>query len=82
MDVPIALAVTLSYAMSLYETIGHGEHAWFDATVTLLFFLLIGRTLDHMMRGRARSAIGPRTVIAAWRDSPACRRLAGISRRQ
>ncbi|PTM94210.1 cation-translocating P-type ATPase [Mycoplana dimorpha] len=57
MDVPIALAITLSYAMSLYETIGHGEHAWFDATVTLLFFLLIGRTLDHMMRGRARSAI-------------------------
>ncbi|ASY60825.1 cation-translocating P-type ATPase [Sinorhizobium sp. CCBAU 05631] len=58
MDVPIALAVTLSYGMSLYETIGHGEHAWFDASVTLLFFLLIGRTLDHMMRGRARSAIG------------------------
>ncbi|MDK1386789.1 cation-translocating P-type ATPase [Sinorhizobium sp. 8-89] len=57
MDVPIALAVTLSYGMSLYETIGHGAHAWFDASVTLLFFLLIGRTLDHMMRGRARSAI-------------------------
>ncbi|MCA1370426.1 cadmium-translocating P-type ATPase [Bradyrhizobium sp. BRP14] len=57
MDVPIALAVTLSYGMSLYETIGHGQHAWFDASVTLLFFLLIGRTLDHMMRGRARSAI-------------------------
>ncbi|WEJ08667.1 cation-translocating P-type ATPase (plasmid) [Sinorhizobium sp. K101] len=57
MDVPIALAVTLSYGMSLYETIGHGEHAWFDASVSLLFFLLIGRTLDHMMRGRARSAI-------------------------
>ncbi|WP_081159469.1 cation-translocating P-type ATPase [Ensifer aridi] len=57
MDVPIALAVTLSYGISLYETIGHGEHAWFDASVTLLFFLLTGRTLDHMMRGRARSAI-------------------------
>ncbi len=57
MDVPIALAVTLSYCMSLYETIHHGAHAWFDASVTLLFFLLIGRTLDHLMRGRARSAI-------------------------
>ncbi|MBP1882241.1 cation-translocating P-type ATPase [Sinorhizobium mexicanum] len=57
MDVPIALAVTLSYGMSLHETISHGAHAWFDASVTLLFFLLIGRTLDHMMRGRARSAI-------------------------
>lgn len=57
MDVPIALAITLSYAISLWETIHHGEHAWFDATVSLLFFLLIGRTLDHIMRDKARSAI-------------------------
>lgn len=57
MDVPIALAITLSYAVSLWETIHHGEHAWFDATASLLFFLLIGRTLDHMMRDRARAAI-------------------------
>jgi Cu2+-exporting ATPase len=57
MDVPIALAVTLSYIVSLWETIHHGSHAWFDATVSLLFFLLIGRTLDHIMRDRARSAI-------------------------
>lgn len=57
MDVPIALAISLSYAVSLWETIHHGEHAWFDATASLLFFLLIGRTLDHMMRDRARAAI-------------------------
>lgn len=57
MDVPIALAITLSYAMSLYETMNHGEEAYFDASVSLLFFLLIGRTLDHIMRDRARSAI-------------------------
>ncbi|MCC2613015.1 cation-translocating P-type ATPase [Neorhizobium petrolearium] len=57
MDVPIALAITLSYAVSLWETMHHGEHAWFDATVSLLFFLLIGRALDHIMRDRARAAI-------------------------
>ncbi|MBT9371601.1 cation-translocating P-type ATPase [Rhizobium sp. CSW-27] len=57
MDVPIALAITLSYAVSLWETLHHGAHAWFDATASLLFFLLIGRTLDHVMRDRARSAI-------------------------
>ena len=57
MDVPIALAITLSYAMSLYETMNHGKEAYFDASVSLLFFLLIGRTLDHIMRDRARSAI-------------------------
>jgi Cu2+-exporting ATPase len=57
MDVPIAIGVTLAYAMSLYETLNHGAHAYFDASVTLLFFLLIGRTLDHMMRDRAREAV-------------------------
>ncbi|MDQ1186001.1 cation-translocating P-type ATPase [Agrobacterium larrymoorei] len=57
MDVPIALAITLSYAVSLWETMHSGSHAWFDATVSLLFFLLIGRTLDHVMRDRARSAV-------------------------
>lgn len=57
MDVPIAIGVTLAYAMSLYETINHGHQAFFDASVSLLFFLLIGRTLDHVMRDRARSAV-------------------------
>lgn len=57
MDVPISLAVTLSYAVSVWETIHHGEHAWFDASVSLLLFLLIGRTLDHVMREKARAAI-------------------------
>ncbi|HWK66638.1 MAG TPA: cation-translocating P-type ATPase [Rhizobiaceae bacterium] len=57
MDVPIALGVSLAYGMSLYETINHGPHAYFDAAVSLLFFLLIGRTLDHVMRNRARAAV-------------------------
>ncbi|MCX8999791.1 cation-translocating P-type ATPase [Rhizobiaceae bacterium BDR2-2] len=57
MDVPISIGVFLSYFVSLWETLNHAQHAWFDATVMLLFFLLIGRTLDHMMRDRARSAI-------------------------
>ncbi|MGI9373456.1 MAG: cation-translocating P-type ATPase [Hyphomicrobiales bacterium] len=57
MDVPISLAVLLAVGMSLYETSNRGSEAFFDASVTLLFFLLIGRYLDHMMRARARSAV-------------------------
>jgi P-type Cu2+ transporter len=56
MDVPIALGVLLAAAMSLHETIAGAEHAYFDAAVSLLFFLLIGRYLDRRARGRARSA--------------------------
>ena len=57
MDVPISLAVLLAVGMSLYETLNHGEEAYFDAAVSLLFFLLIGRYLDQMMRDRARNAV-------------------------
>ncbi|MFD2739991.1 heavy metal translocating P-type ATPase [Sulfitobacter aestuarii] len=57
MDLPIAIAVLLALALSLFETMRGGEHVFFDAAVTLLFFLLIGRYLDHLMRARARSAI-------------------------
>lgn len=57
MDVPISIGVILATAMSLYETLTGGEHAYFDGAVMLLFFLLAGRTLDAMMRGRARSGI-------------------------
>ncbi len=54
MDVPISLALILACAMSLFETFDHGEHAYFDSAVMLLFFLLIGRWLDARARGKAR----------------------------
>lgn len=56
MDVPISLAVTLAAIMSLHETIRHGPYVYFDASVMLLFFLIIGRYLDKKARGRAREA--------------------------
>ncbi len=65
MDVPISLAVILAAGMSLYETITGGAHAYFDAAVMLLFFLLIGRTLDHMMRARAHSAVTQLLMLSA-----------------
>ena len=56
MDVPISIGVVLATAMSLFEIIQGGRHAYFDSAVSLLFFLLIGRYLDSRARGRARSA--------------------------
>ena len=70
MDVPISLAVILAAGMSLIETINHGEEAYFDASVSLLFFLLIGRTLDHLMREKgARCGAQSRPAGAARGDA-------------
>jgi Cu2+-exporting ATPase len=56
MDVPISLAVFLTLGISVSETLQQGEHAYFDGITMLLFFLLIGRYLDHRLRERARTA--------------------------
>ncbi len=56
MDVPISLAIVLAAAMSLYETFVGGAQVYFDAAVSLTFFLLIGRYLDYRSRKAAASA--------------------------
>jgi Cu2+-exporting ATPase len=56
MDVPISLAVILTLGSSIAETLQQGQHAYFDGITMLLFFLLIGRYLDHRLRQQARTA--------------------------
>ena len=56
MDVPISVGVCLATLMSLYQTARASEQVYFDAAVTLLAFLLLGRLLDQQMRTRASSA--------------------------
>jgi Cu2+-exporting ATPase len=63
MDVPISLAILLAAGMSLYETLNSGEHAYFDAALSLTFFLLIGRYMDHRTRSAARSAAKELTAL-------------------
>lgn len=72
MDVPISIGVSLATGMSFYETIIGGEHAWFDGALMLLAFLLAGRVLDEMMRGRAAS--GAEALVR--RTAPGAMRLA------
>ncbi len=65
MDVPISLGVLLALAVSVYETLNHAEHAYFDSAIMLLFFLLTGRYLDHAMRRRTRAEAGNLAALKA-----------------
>ena len=55
MDVPISIGVTLVTALSLMQTMRGAEEAYFDSAVSLLFFLLLGRVMDHRARAQARA---------------------------
>ena len=74
MDVPISLAIILATGLSLFETLEGGAHAYFDAALSLTFFLLIGRYLDHSTRAAAKSAA---KELAALETATATRIVAG-----
>ena len=65
MDVPISIGVTLALAMSVVETLRHAEHAYFDAAIMLLTFLLVGRYLDQSMRLKTRAFAGNLAALKA-----------------
>ena len=65
MDVPISIGVLLTLAISFSETILRGRDAYFDAAISLLFLLLIGRWLDHQLKARARSAAADLLALQA-----------------
>ncbi len=63
MDVPISLAIILACGISVYEISHDGTEAWFDAALSLTFFLLAGRVLDQRLRRAARSAADDLTAL-------------------
>ena len=63
MDVPISLAILLAAGLSLFEALNGGAHAYFDAALSLTFFLLIGRVLEHRARAAARSAVAELSAL-------------------
>src|SRR4051794_40258519 len=65
MDVPISIGIVLALGMSVVETIHHAEHAYFDAALMLITFLVAGRYLDQNMRRRTRAVAGNLAALKA-----------------
>ncbi|MBK8285605.1 MAG: cadmium-translocating P-type ATPase [Ahniella sp.] len=55
MDTLSALAIGLAFGASLVETLRGGVHVWFDAAVMFVFFLLLARSLEGFLRGKAQA---------------------------
>lgn len=53
MDVPVAIAIALIYAASVYEASRGGTEVYFDSVSMFVFFLLTGRYLEMRARHRA-----------------------------
>ncbi len=78
MDVPISLAIILATFMSVYQTMRGSEQVYFDAAVSLLFLLLVGRFLDETLRvrtrGEAQNLLGLQSGIATIVEPDGTRR--------
>jgi len=58
MDTPITLAIWITFAASLFETWRGQDQVYFDAVVSLILFLLIGRVLEQTLKNRSGDAAG------------------------
>lgn len=66
MDVPIALAIVITFVASAWATLAHTGEVWFDSLTMFLFFLLGARYLELLVRNHAA-----RQVEALTQRAPA-----------
>ena len=57
MDVPVSLAILVTFAASLVAILEGGEHVYFDSVTMFVFLLLLGRFLEMRARHAAFKAI-------------------------
>jgi len=58
MDTPVALALALAFAASIYESSRGGAEVYFDSLTMFVFFLLLGRFAEQNVRHRAQISLG------------------------
>ena len=84
MDLPVAIAIGLAYAGSVYSTFTRGDDVWFDSVVMFVFFLTLGRFIEMRARQRAVTVadalkpLMPDTAIVLDGDRQTTRAVASL----
>lgn len=63
MDVPIALAIVLTFAASIYATTSGTGETYYDSVSMLIFFLLAGKYVEHNARSKAANLAQDLVVV-------------------
>lgn len=63
MDVPISIAITITFFASLYATMTHTGETYYDSVSMLIFFLLAGKYVEHNARIKASSLANDLVVV-------------------
>ncbi|MFW2177354.1 MULTISPECIES: heavy metal translocating P-type ATPase [unclassified Moraxella] len=63
MDVPISIAIVITFFASLYATLTHTGETYYDSVSMLIFFLLAGKYVEHNARMKASNLANDLVVV-------------------
>ncbi len=77
-DVPVVLGIATAFGASIAGTLAESQHLFADSAATIVFLILLGRTLERRASAKAAGAVGRLTALT---PATALRRgAAGIER--
>jgi P-type Cu2+ transporter len=63
MDVPISIAIVITFLASLYATLTNTGETYYDSVSMLIFFLLAGKFVEHNARLKAANLANDLVVV-------------------
>jgi len=62
-DVPVVLGISTAFGASIAGTLAETDHLFADSAATIVFLILLGRTLERRASARAAGAVGRLTSL-------------------
>lgn len=67
MDLPIVLGISIAFGVGVAGTLAEADHLYMDSAATIVFLILLGRTLESRSRARATGAVDRLTALTPQR---------------